>query len=122
VVLGGDLRQTLLVIQGGSRSEVINSAIVNSSLWSYVTVLHLTTNMRLSTRGLIEEARKELADFSKWMLAVGEGEINTIAKQDETKPSWIEIPDEFLLKTSNDKIECMINVVYSDLKTDICGH
>jgi hypothetical protein len=78
--------------------------------------------MRLSTRGLIEEARKELADFSKWMLAVGEGEINTIAKQDETKPSWIEIPDEFLLKTSNDKIECMINVVYSDLKTDICGH
>jgi hypothetical protein len=58
VVLGGDLRQTLLVIQGGSRSEVVNSAIVNSSLWFYVTVLHLTTNMRLSTHGLTEEARK----------------------------------------------------------------
>jgi hypothetical protein len=56
VVLGGDLRQTLLVI--GSRSEVVNSAIVNSSLWFYVTVLHLTTNMRLSTHGLTEEARK----------------------------------------------------------------
>jgi ATP-dependent DNA helicase PIF1 len=32
MVLGGDLRQTLPVIEGGSRSEIINSAIVNSSL------------------------------------------------------------------------------------------
>jgi hypothetical protein len=29
------------------------------------------------------------------MLAVGEGEIEATAKEDETKPSWIEIPNEF---------------------------
>jgi ATP-dependent DNA helicase PIF1 len=53
MVLGGDLRQTLPVIEGGSRSETINSAIVNSSLWTYVTVLNLTTNMRLSSNALM---------------------------------------------------------------------
>jgi hypothetical protein len=116
VVLGGDPRQTLPIIQSGSRSEIVNSAIVNSSLWFYVTILHLTTSMRLSTHGLTEEERKDLVDFRKWMLAVGEGEIEATAKEDEMEPSWIEIPDEFLLKISNDKIECMFNVVYSDLK------
>jgi hypothetical protein len=42
--------------------------------------------------------------------------LEATAKEDEMEPSWIEIPDEFLLKISNDKIECMFNVVYSDLK------
>jgi ATP-dependent DNA helicase PIF1 len=64
VVLGGDLRQTLPVIQGGSRSEIVDSAIINSSLWSHVVVLHLTINMRLSTHYLSEKSKEEHADFS----------------------------------------------------------
>jgi ATP-dependent DNA helicase PIF1 len=52
MVLGGDLRQTLPVIEGDSRSEIINSAIVNSSLWTHINILHLTTNMRLSSNAL----------------------------------------------------------------------
>jgi ATP-dependent DNA helicase PIF1 len=83
VVLGGDLRQTLPVVQGGSHAEITKSAIVNSTLWSHVTMLHLTLNMGLTTRGLIEESKKELAEFSKWMLDISEGKINAIAKQDE---------------------------------------
>jgi ATP-dependent DNA helicase PIF1 len=63
MVLGGDLRQTLPVIEGGSRSEIINSAIVNSSLWTHANVLHLTTNMRLSSNALTDEGRKELVDL-----------------------------------------------------------
>jgi hypothetical protein len=64
VGLGGDLRQTLPVIQGGSRSEIVDSAIINSSLWSHVVVLHLTINMRLSTHYLSEKSKEEHADFS----------------------------------------------------------
>jgi hypothetical protein len=60
VVLGGDLRQTLHVIQGGSHSEIVDSAIINSSSWSHVVVLHLTINMRLSTHNLSEKAKKSL--------------------------------------------------------------
>jgi ATP-dependent DNA helicase PIF1 len=47
VVLGGDLRQTLPVVQGGSRSDITCSTIVSSVLWSHVVVLHLKSNMRL---------------------------------------------------------------------------
>jgi ATP-dependent DNA helicase PIF1 len=62
VILGGGLRQTLPVVQGGSHSDITRSTIVNSALRSHVVVLHLRSNMRLSAHGLTEEGRKELAD------------------------------------------------------------
>jgi hypothetical protein len=37
-VLGGDLRQILPVVEGGDRAQVVNAAIVNSSLWKQVHV------------------------------------------------------------------------------------
>jgi ATP-dependent DNA helicase PIF1 len=49
------------------------------------------------------------------MIAIGEGEIDARAKEDEIEPSWIDIPDEFLLKPTGDKIACTVNVVYPDL-------
>jgi hypothetical protein len=61
-------------------------------------VLHHRSNIRLSAHGLIEEGKKELADSSRWMLDIGEGNIEAIAKEDETEASWIKIPDELLLK------------------------
>ena len=50
MVLGGDLRQILPVIEGGTRSQVINAAITNSPLWSFIEVLHLNVNMRLAVQ------------------------------------------------------------------------
>jgi ATP-dependent DNA helicase PIF1 len=73
--------------------------------------------MRLSANGLTEGARKELADFSRWMLDIGEGNIEAVAKEDEIEASWIKIPDELLLKPSGDKVACMVDVVYPDLTT-----
>jgi hypothetical protein len=116
VILEGDLRQTLPVVQGGSRAEITKSAIVNSALWSYVTMLHLTLNMRLTAQGLTEKGKKELAEFSRWMLDIGEGKIKAMAKEDEIEPSWIEIPDELLLKSDGDKIPCMVDAVYKDIQ------
>jgi ATP-dependent DNA helicase PIF1 len=49
MVLGGDFRQILPVIEGGTRSQIVNTTIINSPLWSHVTILQLTQNMRLST-------------------------------------------------------------------------
>jgi ATP-dependent DNA helicase PIF1 len=80
-------------------------------------MLHLTLNMRLTAQGLIEESKKELAEFSKWMLDIGEGKIKALAKEDEIKPSWIEIPDELLLKSNGDNIACMVDVVYPDIQS-----
>jgi hypothetical protein len=115
VVLGGDLRQTLPVVQGGSCADITCSAIVNYPLWLHVAVLQLTLNMRLSSHSLTEESKKELAEFSKWMLDIGEGNIDAIAKQDDTEGSWIQIPNELLLITHGDKVACMVDVVYPQL-------
>jgi ATP-dependent DNA helicase PIF1 len=115
VGLGGDLRQPLPAIQGGSRSEITCSAIVKSVLWSYVVVLHLRSNMRMSAHDLTEDGRKKLSDCNRWMLDIGEGNIEAIAKEDETEASWTKIPDELLLKPSGDKIACVVDVVYPEL-------
>jgi ATP-dependent DNA helicase PIF1 len=117
VVLGGDLRQTLPVVQGGSRAEIIRSAIIYSSLWAHVTVIHLTVNMRLKTQGLTDEGRKELAKFSKWMLDIDEGKIDATAKQDETEPSWIKIPEDLLLKANGYNIACIVDAIYPGIQS-----
>jgi hypothetical protein len=75
VVLGGDPRQILPVVENGNRSQIVDAAITNSSFCSHVTILHLTANMRLSSPMLTEEARDELTQFSKWVLDIGEGNI-----------------------------------------------
>jgi ATP-dependent DNA helicase PIF1 len=51
------------------------------------------------------------------MLDIGEGRIKAVAKEDEIEPSWIEIPDELLLKFDGDKIACMVDVVYPDIQS-----
>jgi ATP-dependent DNA helicase PIF1 len=98
-VLGGDLGQTLPVIEGGSRSEIVDSTIVNSSLWSHVVILLLRTNMRLSANTLTEEGRKDLAYFSKWMLNIGEGNIKATTKEGESESSWIKNTETISFKT-----------------------
>jgi ATP-dependent DNA helicase PIF1 len=35
VVLGGDFRQTLPVIEGGSRNEIIDASLIASPLWRH---------------------------------------------------------------------------------------
>ena len=45
VVLGGDPKQILPVIENGSKSQIINASIVRSYLWNNVTRLYLTENM-----------------------------------------------------------------------------
>ncbi|XP_066361401.1 uncharacterized protein [Miscanthus floridulus] len=119
VVLGGDLRQILPVIEGGTPAQVINAAIVNSPLWSSVTVLTLTKNMRLSSLGLDSQARQELSDFSRWILDVGDGRVNSFAKEGETEPAWIKIPHDLLLMPKEDNISCIVHAIYPDLQNKL---
>jgi hypothetical protein len=50
----------------------------------------------------------ELARFSQWILDIGEGNIECTTKDGESEPSWIEIQDESLLKTSGDKVSRLV--------------
>ena len=48
ILFGGDFRQYLPVILRGSRAEIINSTLKSSYLWTDMTKLELTTNMRMN--------------------------------------------------------------------------
>jgi hypothetical protein len=115
VVLGGDPRQILPVIEGGSRAQIVNAAIINSNLWSAVTVLKLTQNMRLTSSVANKDTQRQLAEFSKWILDVGDGNIECRAKDGELEPSWIRIPHDLLLITSADKLQRLVDIVYPGL-------
>ncbi|GLT51975.1 hypothetical protein SLA2020_253440 [Shorea laevis] len=81
VVLGGDFRQILPVIPKGKRQEIVEACINRSYLWKSCEVFVLEKNMRVSetnAEGLPDVANKQ---FNKWLLDIGDGKIQAIAKE-----------------------------------------
>ncbi|KAK1612070.1 hypothetical protein QYE76_035743 [Lolium multiflorum] len=117
VVLGGDLRQILPVVEGGTRSQVVDAAITNSLLWAHITVLHLTINQRLAVQTTDANVQAEAAAFADWVLSVGDGTVPAVARQGESDPTWITIPNELLVHTDGDKIAAIVESVYVDFST-----
>ncbi|KAM0879747.1 hypothetical protein ACQ4PT_034029 [Festuca glaucescens] len=117
VVLGGDLRQIFPVIEGGTRSQVVDAAITNSLLWGHITVLPLTINQRLAVQTTDAIVQAEAAAFAEWVLRIGDGTIPAVARQGESDPTWITIPGEHLVHTEGDKITAVVESVYVDFFT-----
>jgi hypothetical protein len=117
VVLGGDLRQILPVIEGGGKQEVISATIIRSRLWSHVEILSLTQNMRLLCSIDNPNEQKEVAEFSKWILDVGEGKIPCTKKDGEDEASWITVPHDLLLFPAEDRLAALIHSVYPNFQT-----
>lgn len=102
VVLGGDLRQLLPIVEGGVCSKTVDAAITNSPLWRSIIVLELTMNMRLVADGLDSVAKEELSKFSDWVLSVGDGTLPTVSHAPKDDGAWVQIPDEMLVVTTTD--------------------
>lgn len=60
VVFGGDFRQVLPVINGGSRAQIVMESLNASYLWEHCKVLKLTKNMRLLSGKLSPEEAKDI--------------------------------------------------------------
>jgi len=114
VVLGGDLRQILPVIEGGSREQVVSATITNSPLWCFVTILDLTENMRLVVPGASAALQREIALFSDWVLDLGEGKLPAVARDDDIGSTWVEIPDDLLIRTEGNHIAAIVDSIYVD--------
>jgi ATP-dependent DNA helicase PIF1 len=110
VVFGGDFRQILPVVPRGKRSDIVHATINASYIWDHVEVLTLTKNMRLQC-GSSEIEKQEMAEFSEWLLKVGEGRLN------EPNDGVVEItiPQEFLIMEFDDPILGIINNTYPNL-------
>ncbi|KAM0832054.1 hypothetical protein ACQ4PT_065142 [Festuca glaucescens] len=54
------------------------------------------------------------AAFAQWVLSIGDGTLPAVARQGESDPTWITIPNEHLVHTDGDKIGAIVDAVYVD--------
>jgi hypothetical protein len=116
VVLGGDLRQILPVIEYGTRSQIVNASIIKSYLWKDVKVIKLKENMRLQNKNLCKEEQEELKEFTSWLLDLGDGKLPATKHENDEEETWIRIPNDLLLFTEKPKIPALVNIIYPDFK------
>ena len=118
VLLGGDFRQILPVINLGSRPDIVNACITRSRLWCAAKIIILKQNMRLG-QGTTAEERESLRLFAEWVLQVGDG--NLLTPDDvllRCGEDAIVIPADLCdLETSN-SVEKLINWTYPEFSTN----
>ena len=112
VVLGGDFRQTLPVIQNATKAQILRSCIVNSYLWRQCKLLQLTENMRLKSGNLSTSDREELSNFAEWLLRVGNGTEPIVSVPNDSSNSFIKIPESLLLSSDCRNLDGLISFVY----------
>ncbi|KAM0910043.1 hypothetical protein ACQ4PT_014417 [Festuca glaucescens] len=112
VVLGGDLRQILPVIEGGSRPQIIDAAITQSPLWKSVVPLVLSINMRLSVPDADSSLKESIEVFSKWVLDLGDGKLPMTRREGESESTWIQIPEDLLIRTDDNKIAAIVSSTF----------
>ncbi|KAG2797217.1 hypothetical protein PC116_g26085 [Phytophthora cactorum] len=93
-VLSGDFRQILPVVVRGTPAQTIDACPKSSTLWPKSQQLHLRENMRVKS-AQNESTATELAEFSEFLLQVGEGKhkINPALG-----PGYIKIPKNMLIE------------------------
>ncbi|XP_058764312.1 uncharacterized protein LOC131637724 [Vicia villosa] len=110
VVFGGDFRQILPVVPRAGRSDIVHASICSSYIWDYCQVLTLTKNTRLQ-QGSDNTSSKELAEFSKWILNVGDGKIS----EPNDGLVDIEIPQDLFITNYEDPIKAIVENTYPNL-------
>lgn len=75
VLLAGDFRQTLLVIQRGTPADEIQACLKSSNLWSKVEKLSLKTNMRVHLHNDLDSGL-----YAETLLKIGDGRLDVDAE------------------------------------------
>ncbi|XP_023730365.1 ATP-dependent DNA helicase PIF1-like [Lactuca sativa] len=91
IVFGGDFRQFLPVVPGGSRQNIVNAFLSSSYLWD-------------------QSDTEKIRDFANWLLDIGEGKLGG-PNDDET---IIDIPDDILINDPDDPIGDEVEYLSSD--------
>ncbi|CAN1189512.1 ATP-dependent DNA helicase PIF1 [Linum perenne] len=113
VLLGGDFRQFLPVVPNGSRADNINASLPRSYLWTFCTLLHLKINMRITNHAINTTPMFDGLTFPNWVLAVGNGTLNTQSNSKSTTSNdLITIPAQFLIPPTNKPIESYQSLEY----------
>ncbi|GJU58866.1 ATP-dependent DNA helicase PIF2 [Tanacetum coccineum] len=92
-------RHILPVIPKAKRSEIVQSYINISELWKYCKVFTLTRSMGVNEYSANEEIDIPKQEFNQWVLGVGYGNLPAKIKEGKEDPTWIDIPEKFLIKS-----------------------
>ncbi|GKB71257.1 ATP-dependent DNA helicase PIF1-like protein, partial [Tanacetum coccineum] len=112
VLLGGDFRQVIPVIPKGKRPDVVQACINRSELWKHCNVFTLTRSMRVNEYYPNGEINNQKQEFNQWVLSVGNDSVPAKAKDEEDEPTWIQIPEQFLIKSLDSPIEKIVAETY----------
>ncbi|KAL0448591.1 UNVERIFIED_CONTAM: hypothetical protein Slati_1415500 [Sesamum latifolium] len=100
MILGGDFRQVVPVVVGGTRSQAVKASIVESHLWSSIKVLHLADNITAQND----------QSFFDFLLRIGNGEEPTV------EDNMIRIPDSMAISFEGEhSIHHLIESTFPDL-------
>nr|GEU38903.1 ATP-dependent DNA helicase PIF1-like [Tanacetum cinerariifolium] len=112
VLLGGDFKQILPVITKGKRPDVVQACINRSKLWKHCNVFTLNRSMRVNEYYPNGEIDNRKQYFNQWVPSVGNGTMPAKAKEGEDEPGWIQIPDQFIINSSDSPIEAIVGETY----------
>ena len=97
MVFGGDFQQILPVVPRGSRAEIVNASLQQSSLWNDMQILKLEENMRL-------RHSPEDTLFAQWLLDIGHG-------RNIDDDSKVQLPQHMITHDENE----LIHSIYGDI-------
>ncbi|KAL6577120.1 hypothetical protein OROMI_011396 [Orobanche minor] len=113
VVFGGDYRQILPVIPGGTRQQIVHASLNSSYLWDNCKVLKLTKNMRLQNLPGDEEINAH-KNFSEWILSIGDG---VLGGPNDGEIS-IKIPEDMLIHNFTDPVKAIVSSTYPNFLSE----
>ncbi|GAA0157315.1 DNA helicase [Lithospermum erythrorhizon] len=101
IVFGGDFRQVLPIVRGGTRDQQINASLITSDFWNDITKLKLDCNRRA----------REDPEFIEFLIRIGNGTEPTNTLGQVQLPLPMVIP----YTTHAESLEGLISYVYEDL-------
>ncbi|XP_071741410.1 uncharacterized protein [Rutidosis leptorrhynchoides] len=112
ILLGGDFRQILPVIPKGKRQEVVQACINRSDLWQHCRLHTLSRIMRVNEYTSDGHVDPQKQEFNRWILDIGDGQVPAVCKDGEEEPTWIEILEQFIVKSEKPPIDAVIDTIF----------
>ena len=122
VLVSGDFRQLLPVMERTSRAKVVRHTLKNSTiLWDEdVHILRLRKNMRvqneINKHPNNEAMHQKLRHYEQWLLKLGEGRLPSAGGFDDSR--IVEIPNDMCHESKDD----VLDEVFDNFESNIGNH
>ncbi|XP_021722586.1 uncharacterized protein LOC110690069 [Chenopodium quinoa] len=116
LLLGGDFRQVLPIVPKGGRQEIVQASINRSHIWKDCNVFILKQSMRVREGNTETENYFKNKRFNEWLLAMGDGRLETQNEDHEAEGTWIEIPSEHIANVDIFDLKMVVETIYQNFE------